>query len=279
MEEQLKQLHRCHLILAEELRRICEKHNIKHFVIAGSLLGAVRHKGFIPWDDDMDFGLLRSDYERLLQVLPAELGNEFYFKSLLTTKGYAYPFAKIYLKNTVFLEANSAKTKVKDGIFIDVFPMDALPNEPRLQKAQNKKLYFLKRLLLAKLNYDPCKKNEYAKRVVYAALKALSLPFSEQHLKQRLNSLAKLYSEQPSDLVGATGGAYGYYKEAVCSAWFENTVQLPFEQTKVYAPVGYEGYLKRFYGDYMTPPPVDKRYNRHSALEVDFGPYAKEEKL
>ena len=276
MQQELDRLHHCHLLLAEELRRICQKHQIKHFVIAGTLLGAVRHKGFIPWDDDMDFGLLRADYEKLLQVLPTELGERFYFKSL-QTKGFAYPFAKLYLKNTLFLEATSAKTKFNDGIYIDIFPMDALPDDPKLQKAQNKKLYFLKRLLLAKLNYNPCKKSEYAKRVVYTGLKVLSIFWSEQRLKGQLNRIAKRYSGQKTKLVGATGGAYGYFKEAVCSSWFNSAVELPFEQTTVFAPAGYTAYLERFYGDYMTPPPEDKRYNRHSALKVDFGPYQTEE--
>ena len=95
LQQELDRLHHCHILLAQELRRICQKHQIKHFVIAGTLLGAVRHKGFIPWDDDMDFGLLRADYEKLLQVLPTELGERFYFKSL-QTNGFAYPFAKLY---------------------------------------------------------------------------------------------------------------------------------------------------------------------------------------
>lgn len=278
MQEQLNKMHHCQLLLAAEVQHICAKHGIKYFMIAGTLLGAVRHKGFIPWDDDMDFGMLRKDYEKFLTVAEAELGQQFYLKSLCKTAGFAHPFAKLYLKDTVLVEENSVNTGQKDGLYVDVFPMDALPDQEKLRASQNHKLYFLKRLLLAKLRYNPCKKGEVLKKAVYAFLRVLSLFVSETALKRHLNAEASKYSDSETTLVGATGGAYGYFKEAVCSKWFEETVLLPFENLSLPAPKGYVAYLERFYGDYMTPPPEDKRYNRHSVVKLDFGSYIKEEK-
>lgn len=277
MQEQLNKMHSCQLLLAAEVKRLCEKHNIKYFMIAGTLLGAVRHNGFIPWDDDMDFGMLREDYENFLTVAEKELGEQFYIKSLCKTAGFAHPFAKLYLKNTVLVEENVANVGEKDGLYIDIFPMDALPDDEKLKAAQNCKLYFLKRLLLAKLRYNPCKKGEVLKKAVYTGLRFLSFFVSEDVLKRRLNAEATKYSSSKTELIGATGGAYGYFKEAVCSEWFEKTVLLPFENLSLAAPKGYISYLERFYGDYMTPPPEDKRYNRHSVVELDLGPYIKEE--
>lgn len=269
----LPKLHNCQLIIAREIKRICDKHNIRYFIIAGTLLGAVRHGGFIPWDDDMDVGMLREDYEKFLKVAKTEMGEEFFLQTPETDKNYGLPFAKILLNGTVLVEA-TAGSNAKKGIFVDVFPFDVAPENEADRENHNKKTYFYKRLLLAKLNYNVCAKNDYVKRAVYFVLKIMSAFYSHDKLVKKLESEITRYNNSKTEDIVNIGGAYGYKKETIKADWVRDTVEIPFEDMTISAPVDYIKYLETFYGDYMTPPPEDKRYNRHSVTELDFGKYA-----
>ena len=268
----LPKLHNCQLIIAREIKRLCDKHNIKYFIIAGTLLGAIRHGGFIPWDDDMDVGMLREDYEKFLKVAKTELGADFFLQTPETDKNYGLPFAKILLNGTLLVEA-TAGSNAKKGIFVDVFPFDVAPENEAERENHNKKTYFYKRLLLAKLNYNVCAKNDYVKRAVYFVLKIMSAFYSHDKLVNKLESEITRYNNSKTEDIVNIGGAYGYKKETIKADWVRDTVEIPFEDMTISAPVDYIKYLETFYGDYMTPPPEDKRYNRHSVTELDFGKY------
>ena len=268
----LPKLHNCQLIIAREIKRLCDKHNIKYFIIAGTLLGAIRHGGFIPWDDDMDVGMLREDYEKFLKVAKTELGEDFFLQTPETDKNYGLPFAKILLNGTRLVEA-TAGSNAKKGIFVDVFPFDVAPENEADRENHNKKTYFYKRLLLAKLNYNVCAKNDYVKRAVYFVLKIMSAFYSHDKLVNKLESEITRYNNSKTEDIVNIGGAYGYKKETIKADWVRDTVEIPFEDMTISAPVDYIKYLETFYGDYMTPPPEDKRYNRHSITELDFGKY------
>ena len=269
----LPKLHNCQLIIAREIKRICDENNIKYFIIAGTLLGAIRHGGFIPWDDDMDIGMLREDYEKFIEIAKKDLKEDFFLQTTETDANYGLPFAKILLKGTVLVEA-TAGSNAKKGIFVDVFPFDNVPESDEMRENHNKQTYFYKRLLLAKLNYNVCAKNDYVKRAVYFALKIVSAFYSHDKLVKKLeNEITKYNGKQSEDIVNI-GGAYGYKKETIKAQWVKETVEIPFEDMTISAPVDYIKYLETFYGDYMTPPPEDKRYNRHSVTKLDFGKYA-----
>lgn len=270
----LPKLHSCEILIVKEVKRICDKNGIKYFMIAGTLLGAVRHKGFIPWDDDMDIGMLREDYERFLKIAKEEIGENFFLQTTETDLAYGLNFAKIRLKNT-FIEEAAASTKAQAGISIDIFPFDAVPNDAKEITKHKKRTYFLRRLLLAKQNYNARGKKRGVKRIVYAGLKFISLFYSRKKLCEKIDFECERYNnpnEKPLKIVNI-GGAYGYDKETIMREWVDSTVELPFEDFTLSAPAGYKEYLEYFYGDYMTPPPEDKRYNRHGLLKVDFGSY------
>ena len=200
MENQLnsitQKLHSCQLLLAAELKRICEKHNIKYFMIAGTLLGAVRHKGFIPWDDDMDFAIMRNDYARFLDACKIELGDNFILQEMFSDCNYALPVAKLLLKGTCLVERNASGNKSQKGIFIDIFPYDSIPDDENSRKKHNKNTYFLKRLFLAKQGYTIAQKGEVLKNIVYFLLKILSLFVSKNYIRNRLDKELRRYENE-----------------------------------------------------------------------------------
>lgn len=132
--------------ILKEVHRICTENNIKYFLHFGTLIGAVRHNGFIPWDDDIDVGMLRPDYERFLQIVKNKLGNDFIFQNSSNDRGFAYCFSKIMLKDTIWIEQSSVQTSKKyNGIYIDVFPFDKVPAD------ENKRISFYEKCRL--INY------------------------------------------------------------------------------------------------------------------------------
>lgn len=275
-EERLNQLHRCQLILAQEVKRLCDQHQIRYFMIAGTLLGAVRHKGFIPWDDDMDIGMLRTDYTRFIAIAKRELDDRFFLQDTDTDPAYGMPFAKLLLKNTVMVEQNSSENAARKAIYIDIFPFDCVPENPAKQKQHNRRTYFLKRLFLAKQGYRVYREGETVKKYIYLLLRFLSLFASKTAIYHALEKEIQRYNGEETEKIVNIGGAYGYWKESLVRRWFAEATELKFEDITLSAPALYTDYLEYFYGDYMTPPPEDKRWDRHSIIKLDFGPYSGE---
>ncbi len=272
--EDLRRAQLLQLDLALEVKRICEKNHLRYFLIAGTLLGAVRHQGFIPWDDDLDIGLFRADYDRFLKACETDLDREKYFlQNWDTDSRYGLCFSKLRLNGTKYVEKNARHTQAHDGIYIDVFPFDCVPDEEALRRKQSRKTYLLKRLILAKQGYEVWQEGETAKKLIYGLLGLGAKLMSARALTQRLEREMQKYNGQATKKIVAMGGSYGYEKESVERRWLEETLELPFEGEMLACPKEYDAYLTYFYGDYMTPPPADKRGDRHQVKEIDFGVY------
>lgn len=270
MDSILEQVHEIQLEMALEVKRICEKHNIKYSIIAGTLLGAIRHNGFIPWDDDLDIGMLRSDYKKFIEICKYELKGDYFLQTWETDPGFALPIAKLRKNGTRFVEKNSSEASLHSGIYIDIFPFDNAPPEKIKQIFQDCSTYILKRMLLIKMNYKVWKETELLKRSLYKTLKLISLICNTDRIKRRLYIIMTVNNDQVSEKVVTFGGAYGYKKESIKKEWLENLMEIDFENEKLSAPVNYIEYLTYFYGDYKTPPPENKRYNRHNIIDVCF---------
>ncbi|MGO1468957.1 MAG: LicD family protein [Tissierella sp.] len=271
MDNILKKIHEIQLEIALEVKRLCEKNNINYILIAGTLLGAIRHKGFIPWDDDIDIGMLRADYERFLNIAKEELNCKYYLQTWHTDDKFGLPIAKIQKKGTVFIEQNSQNVTQKKGIFIDIFPFDNVPESKLLKRCHNLKTYILKRILISKLGYEVWEKNDNKKRIIYKIIKCISKPFSIELIKKNLEKEMKRYNNKRTKDVVAIGGSYGYIKEIKKRKWLDEFEKVIFEKNAFFAPKDYDGYLKSLYGDYMILPPKDKRENRHKIIKIDLG--------
>lgn len=269
--EILKRMHELHLILADELKRICDKYNISYFMIAGTLLGAVRHKGFIPWDDDMDFGMKREDFEKFISVCEEEIDSSiFYLQTDTKEKMYPFNFAKLRLTGTKVIEGFSKDSGTNQGIYIDIFPIDAVPDNKLQKRSQFRKFWFYRNLLWVKCGYgSEARKRSFS----YKAAKCLSMLFSIDTLKKRKRKTIVKYNHQTTRYVVTSDGNYGLEKETLLSEWITDLAEYAFEDRSYPGIRDYHAYLSYFYGDFMQLPPEEKR-NHHNRLEVDFGKYA-----
>lgn len=273
MEEQLEKVHKLQLQLALQVKEICRKHELNYFLIAGTLLGAVRHQGFIPWDDDLDIGFLRKDYEKFIRIAEKELPPKVFLQTWDTDKNFGLPFAKLRLNGTVYIEKIASKTKGHKGIYIDIFPFDNVPGQFISRSRHSAVTYILKKLLAAKIGYKGSEKNNFAKKAIYHAFQIISQALPQELLKFLLYKEITKYNRVSSDYIVAIGGAYGYKKETIRAEWICNLKEVLFEKEEFLIPVDYHNYLSYFYGDYMQPPPLHKRYNRHNITKLDFGEY------
>ena len=267
----LAKMHELHLMLADELKRICEKHNIRFFMIAGTLLGAVRHKGFIPWDDDMDFGMSRNDFEKFLNACTNELDNEkFYLQTDRNDEYYTFNFAKLRLKGTNVYEEFSSNVNTSQEIYIDIFPIDLVSDNPVKRWVQYKSFWFFRNLLWVKCGYGS---EERKKKLSYKTAKVIGKLFTISYLKEMKTKTITMSKNEMSKKVVTSDGNYGLKKETLKREWIENTAEYVFEDRVFPGIADYDSYLSYFYGSYMEIPPKSKR-NHHKRLTVDFGPYS-----
>lgn len=266
--EQLKKVQALQLKLAKEFKRICDKYQIPYSLSGGSLLGAVRHSGFIPWDDDFDVEMLRHDYERFLEAALAELGSDYSLETWKTDRYFSLPYAKLMLKGTIYAEKNTENVDIRKEIFIDIFVSDFV--------ADNKFFRNLQCSICDNLGGVICKKNHYLdetsgfKNVVFHILSRL-LPL--RLLQKLLLFFMTLCSQSQTRDTTIFTSCYGSKKEIKSRCFYENLTDYAFEDTHFKGFSNYDDYLSSLYGNYMEFPPEEERYNRHGIVKVDFGNY------
>ncbi len=253
------------LEMAKVFHNFCMAHNLKYYMLGGTLLGAVRHKGFIPWDDDMDFGMLRDDYEKLLKFKD-ELEEGFSFVTYKDVKKFGYGFCKMYNENTTYIE-KSLDTNTIGGVFIDVFPIDNIGNDYEKCLRLEKKIHRRKRIVSG--IFIKGKRKTFGASVISKFLRLL--PKNSKWHQWPIN-VVKKYKNKESVYVTNVFGAWGV-KEIVPKIYLGTPKLYDFGDTQLYGVEKANEYLTSIYGDYMTPPPPEKRIG-HSICYVDFNkPY------
>ena len=260
------------LKILKEVHKICEENNIKYFLSDGTLIGAIRHQGFIPWDDDLDIGMLREDYEKFCKIAPQILSENFILQNFQTDKGYGLQFGKVILKNTVWIEKVAKNTNRQwSGIYIDIFPYDNITENKKMQKLINRLYIFIQGLILIKFKYINISNYEsMAKKLKYVLKKNYLCTISKKLLIYIRDSICKRYLNKSKSLVTKYGG--NFYKNQNPYNFYKDLTLQNFEDTSFYIPKNYDKILKNLYENYMEIPPIEKQ-RQHGIEYFDFGNY------
>ncbi len=260
----LKKLHQVEVDMLKEIDEFCKKNDITYFLIYGSLLGSIRHKGFIPWDDDLDIGMFREDYEKFIKIFPQTNKSPMYVQCMENDPNYWLSFAKIRKSNTLMLEENNKDLNINSEIFIDVFPFD------KAKDGGYKKIIIranIIRIITSTIHVK--RKTGKLKNCQHKAFVTLFriLPVKLLY-KIEKKLLMKDYKKDTSHRV-----CY-FTVYPVRTEYMNENIFLPvsrgeFEKEKFNIINKPEEFLKNIYGDYMKLPPVSKRVN-HSIIKVDF---------
>lgn len=264
MEELAEQMKQIQLHILDAFVKICDDHNFQYFVLGGTALGSVRHGGFIPWDDDIDVGLPREDFERFLLVAQAELPSNMFLQTFQTDENYSHCFAKIRVSNTTFIQKSVSNIDMNHGVYMDVFPLDGYP------EAAVRRLAFHVQNRILNIAVAGCylldeRQEGLVKRLIKGAIQK-RIPYKKA--VRKLNELYQKYSYHHSQVIGNFGGAWGA-KEIMPKAVFGNGATGIFEGREIRLPEKTDEYLTRLYGDYMTPPPPEKRISHHNCTVID----------
>lgn len=245
----------------------CKNNNLRYYIIGGTMLGAVRHKGFIPWDDDIDVAMPRKDYDKLCSIM-ADSGRGQYRLEFpgKENKDYTYLFAKIYDTQTTLTE--NKRQPITRGLYIDVFPLDGIGNEYKQAHENFRKIQ--RRMQIYDTAVCAFRKHRawYKNMALIFGRIICPLFVSERKLNDGIRRLCTQYDFDNSEYAGNLVGNWGS-KEIMPRSYFGTPAEYDFESIKVYGPEEPDKYLSALYGDYMKLPPEEKRVSHHDYIERD----------
>lgn len=266
-QEALEKLQGELLELLVEFDRLCRKYEIRYFLSSGTLLGAVRHEGFIPWDDDADVELLRPDYERLREAARLEYGEDspFYFQDSTTDADYRWPYGKFRRTGTHAVRPGQAGALLRDGIFLDVFVVDVLAPRQPMQSIMYLVTAFARKILWAPVGWHILRNP--VEKLVFYLLHFLPKRAGLALYHWAANWYRGKHTGWAAIFNTASTRPHGYAYEM---AWYEATLEQPFSGHSFMIPVGYDGILKRKYGSYRELPPIEKRVGNADLESITF---------
>lgn len=264
-------LRRAQLSLLAELDRVCTAHDLEYFALYGTALGAVRHGGFIPWDDDLDVGLLRPDYDRLTQIMDDELGEQHHFQTVRSDPHYGCMFGKLRLAGTRCVDRISFGSPQQGGIFIDVFPLDAKASKPWARFEQRLMRYVGFRLLYLKAGYLFMNGTSFLSRLTQTVARGAIRFVPRRFIISLTERHTRLGRDRAPVQYVSLFGAYVYDRDTVDAAWIHPLRSVQFEDVTIPVFADTDAYLTQIYGDYRQPPPLDQRVGVHEFVELDFG--------
>ena len=261
---EIEDIKKCSFQVLRAVRDVCEANNIAYSLTGGTLIGAVRHQGFIPWDDDIDIMMPRPDYDKFIQIVKA--GDYGFDLHCLETDGqeYLYPFAKACCRGTLLKERSVQETRVALGVYVDIFPVDGAGNNLRLAKLRTmifQVLHGLKitsnwtcyhKSKLRKWYYEPFR------YVCYLISRLLGRSAIDKMIDRFLRGKAYGACAYAGRLVGDYGS-----REVMPRRVFDSIVKVDFEGERFDAIEDYDTFLRTLYGDYMQLPPAEKQVSHH----------------
>ncbi len=267
----LEELHDALLKLLKRFDQICSKFNILYSIGFGTMLGAIRHKGFIPWDDDVDIIITRENYEKLIRVPIEEYGDDFFLQTVNTDPGYPYNTARLRLNNSSMIFDKWLNAGFNQGIYIDIITLDNVPDNRLAESWQKLQIIFFTpfRFLRNRNVFFSGGKNipTVLKKAIYAVFSRFPLDKIYKH-EVKVESKYSYRSTQRMAFLGE-GNLFlkkWYPVRPIQSEYMKDYCHIPFEDTKLMCSAYYEDLLKQWYGDYSKLPPPEKRVVYHHPL-------------
>lgn len=264
-KSEINELQKIQLSMLKDFDAVCQKHRISYQLFSGTALGAVRHKGFIPWDDDIDVVMLREDYERFFDSASKELDSNKYYVQREFSEHWPMFFSKLRLNGTTYIEKyHSHDARIHQGIYIDIFPCDNLSDNRLIQKLQ----YIASKIVIAKSLYARgYETNSTVKKCFMQFCRILPTePFKRLCIRRNDSSSLKVHT--------FFGGGKKIERSIFLREWFEQSVKMRFEDSEFPVSAHYDEMLRVMYGDYMVMPTLEQRACKRHAAIVDINkPY------
>ncbi len=269
-KNELKELHNIEMDMAIEVLSIFDKLNLRYCFIGGSALGAIRHNGFIPWDDDIDIGMPRKDYNIFLEKAPLLLSEKLFLQTQLTDEGYDNFFTKIRRNETTFIEEVNVGKNFHQGVFIDIFPLDGAGDSIEEAEENLRKFAIIQEKLKYMNKSYKIKDIRSLLRHFYYSINILKDKIQKKYKSKNdlynfLNKFCETEEFDRSKYSCNYSGAWGK-KEIIPREWFGEFKKIKFENIYVNVPENYDKYLNKLYGDYMKLLPVHERIAPHCYL-------------
>lgn len=263
----IRKMQMIELDMLKEVDHICRENGLFYELDGGTLLGAVRHGGFIPWDDDIDIQMLREDYDKFCEICKTQLdSNKYFLQTYHTDAGYRWGYARILKVGTTFRRADHEMLTSRTGIFIDIFPRDNMPNRGIAKWKYNVDCFWTRKIAYSVVGavYE----RNLVKKIGYKFLSYIPIDV----VRSRFDKLAGKYASAQTELVRTPGWHWRQESDGYKRQWLENRIEIPFEDMMAYAPANTDEFLRYMYGNnYMTPPPEGNRNPQHPATMIDFG--------
>lgn len=264
VSHEMKKVWAVELDLLVEFQRVCKKYQIKYIVSGGTMLGAVRHRGFIPWDDDIDLMMLRDEYEKLCKVAPSEFKHPYFFQTPQTDLGYFKGFARLRNSETtaIFEYEKASKFRINQGIFIDIFPMDNVIEDKELfkQQSENVKKLAKKVSSYSFFNYRCYRNNTLRNRLLHLILPFIKKPsfwlLRPDKVKERLDDEYQRYNNINTKYVGLLSFQFNNRVHDIEREDMDHLIESDFEFLKVPNIANFDKALHWKFGDYMTPKQI-----------------------
>lgn len=235
-----------------ELDRICKKYGLTYYADSGTLIGAIRHKGFIPWDDDIDIAMMRSDFQKLLKVANKELKTPLFLQSVYSDQNYVRALARMRNSETTAIDKADLDKPFNHGIFIDIFPLDNVPENKIIRKIWCKKIRIIRRLLRNWAYYGISEKKSLSKRMFSKLLRDIVEKIGYKRVYRYLEKTCGAFNKKRTKYVSYVSYSYGKQKHIWRRSLFDKSHKVPFEFIEINVPDGYDERLRVEYGEYMV---------------------------
>lgn len=265
---ELRKLQMALLDIALEIKRICEKNKIPYILCGGSLLGAVRHNGFIPWDDDMDIAMLRDDYETFIDVCTRELDKAYFLQTYKTDNQYANSFAKLGICGTILINSKIDNNDTIQSISVDVFPIDTFPHSTIKKWLQYFREQNLCTAAYIKANYKVDSPISVLGKIRRYQVRKFAAKYTLRDIVEQQILLEKKYNQSKASEVGIVFFNENYVSRSEVT----EGIEADFEGFKFMIPYRYDKILTGIYGNYMKLPPENERIS-HNFSKMNLGNY------